>query len=315
MSATLLWADGDDLSVLHNQQDFNFTIPGGVGALVYGIRRKSGSRTSAWVKLTNASDGLIVSFGLDAIFATYWDATHTPQTISAVIPHRYVNVWTFIEVAFVFAGIAGTQEIHIAIQGNTLISAVGLDASRGGWSLTESIGSVFFDGGTEGNHAYFARINSAPPSFFGDLRPFPIAPDAAGSSAMFTPTGAATNHEACVSNNGDTSYVEGAALNDLDLYNYTALSTQISAGLNVKALASHVVSKQVGVTGGPGTDPIDMSTAIKSGATIDLQNDGVPGVGYTDKTRLYLTNPDTGLPWTIADVDAVEHGMKITALV
>jgi hypothetical protein len=122
----------------------------------------------------------------------------------------------------------------------------------------------------------------------------------------FTPLSGASNalmvDETLV--DGDTTYVQASTVGDRDTYNLGNLST---IPTTVDAVQLSAWSKK--------TDAGARSIALQavSGATTsDGPNYSLPSTTYTKQERLMITDPNTGLAWTGADVNALTAGPKVT---
>lgn len=101
---------------------------------------------------------------------------------------------------------------------------------------------------------------------------------------------------------GDTSYVIGENIEDKDLYNFVACG--LPADQIIKRVWVEATAKDP--SGG------DVALLMKSGSTEDEDDPKTLGSAYDIiKSSEYLTNPDTGEPWTESELDAVQAGMKV----
>lgn len=103
--------------------------------------------------------------------------------------------------------------------------------------------------------------------------------------------------------NGDTDYVQGSIVGDLDTYGFGDLST---TPLNVTAVQLSAFALK--------TDAVARSIALqaKSGAsTTDGASFGL-ATTYGKHERLMLVDPNTSAAWTAAAVNALTGGPKVT---
>jgi len=133
-----------------------------------------------------------------------------------------------------------------------------------------------------------------------DLRITTKSPNGAGSVAQWTPTGAATNWKAAEVQNGDTSYNADSTPGHRDLYAMSAASpvgAVIAVAVGLAARKDDAATRQV-------------RTLLNIGGT------DYPGVtktltsSFEAHSDLYLTNPATGLAWTLAAPDTIEAGVE-----
>ena len=103
--------------------------------------------------------------------------------------------------------------------------------------------------------------------------------------------------------NGDTDYVQGSTVGDVDTYglgNLTSTPTTIDA-VQVMAFAEK-------------TDAGSRSIAlqVKSGATTSDGANFPLAASYTKLERMLLTDPNTAAAWTLSGVNALQGGPKVT---
>ncbi|MCZ7543222.1 MAG: hypothetical protein M5R40_06635 [Anaerolineae bacterium] len=130
-------------------------------------------------------------------------------------------------------------------------------------------------------------------------------PDAAGDSAQWTPN-AGANWEAVdeVTPDGDTTYVASDTVDAVDLYNLAAPSLPGNAVIR-RVWASAVARKA------NAEDPDQIQVGLKSGATAAWSGDHALGTTYAlYSTPAHTVDPDDGQPWTPADLDGLQAGVK-----
>lgn len=129
-----------------------------------------------------------------------------------------------------------------------------------------------------------------------------LAPDGAGTATALILVGAATNWQANLTNDGDTSYVvQIAAGNNYDLYSIT--NTGVGAGTIEKVSVTNVAKNTAGGAGnGHVATELRTYATNYAGTITELTN------AYTAYTTDYATNPNTGNAWTWTEVDALEAG-------
>jgi len=161
------------------------------------------------------------------------------------------------------------------------------------WNATTTFDDIYIcDGsGTDNN------------DFLGNLYVESVIPNGAGTTTDFTPS-AGSNYQN-VDDTGlsddDTTYNEATADGDIDLYDMTALSTSGD-------IFAVQVQAEVRVTEG---DMRKVKLLARSGTTtgesgqLSTMNDTYGGREY-----VFENNPDTSLPWTQSEVDAMECGIE-----
>jgi PKD repeat protein len=126
-----------------------------------------------------------------------------------------------------------------------------------------------------------------------------LIPNAAGSSTQLSRSGAASNWEACISDDGDTSYVYTTNRNwRTDLYNLSDVS-----------LAGTINSVTVYIRARANANPTQASaqTAIRTGTTTYYGAMVTLTTSYAVHSTTYTTNPGGGA-WTWAQINALQAG-------
>lgn len=144
--------------------------------------------------------------------------------------------------------------------------------------------------------------------FLGDVRIIGILPDGGGTNTNWTIGGtspAATNYQSVNENpsNGDITFVSSNVIGTTDTYNYAALP---AAASQILAVVSNPTIRKDDA----GTRSV--VTRIRSGGT---EADSPTSVGliptYSMPEMIMEVNPVTGLAWTLAEVNAMESGLKV----
>lgn len=143
--------------------------------------------------------------------------------------------------------------------------------------------------------------------FLGDTRVELMVPASTAAVTGFTPTGAATDHEAVddLTHDGDTTYTAGTAVGHEADFGTTALSNEPSG---IFAVAIQAVAKKTDV----GTRSIqtritsDASTAASASRTLTNSYAFTP-------LQIVERDPDGNVPWTRAQLEAATIGVEVTA--
>jgi hypothetical protein len=217
--------------------------------------------------------------------------------------------WRYVEALVTVSSGAGVCTLKV--DGATWLSLVSQNTQATG---SAQIGQVQFGGGNVFNLAsefwlddiYINDTTGAYCNgFLGDVRVQASFPDGAGDDTDFTAS-AGANYAAVdeVSPNEDTDYVSSSTPGDKDTYTYGNLP---SASGNVKAVVVHARTRK----DDGGTRSI--RGLAKSGTTLGEGSDLAVGTDYAYLSTVFHTNPDTGLPWAIAEVNAAKFGVKVSA--
>lgn len=91
----------------------------------------------------------------------------------------------------------------------------------------------------------------------------------------------------------------------------TAGDNILCTGASMPTFALNVVGVQISALASCGaTGPTGAQLGIKSGGTEDWGATFLPAVGWTNISRLMTVNPVTGNPFTVAEVKAMQYGVK-----
>lgn len=234
--------------------------------------------------------------------------TRNGTTIGTGTTTIVANVFYFVEfMATISSSVtAGTCGVHLGG-----VSEIAIAGGTNTKNTSNAFASVIEIGSTSGpgtflwiDDLYICDSTGSPNNtYLGDVRVETIFPNAAGTSTSFTPTSGA--NYTCVNQvveDGDTSYVSSATVNNIDTYLFASLATTPTTvfGLqtDVTSRKDDAGSRQVAaVVRHAGTDYI--------GATIGLADN------YTLASEIRETNPATGSAWTATTVNALEAGIKL----
>lgn len=194
---------------------------------------------------------------------------------------------------------ASVGTCQIKIDGSLIYDGSGLDT--GGSDIT----SVSF-GSANSSDTYRDNIFLAD-DWQGELKSYLLKPNS-DTSVSWTPSAGSDNYAMVddVGHDGDTTYVETNVLNNVDLYGFENISTDVT----VKAAAINVVARKLDVG-----DRAIKQTA-RQDATDYLLNEIVLATGYPSTNgsaqRQVLNLCPDGTAWTPAKLNAIDWGVKVT---
>lgn len=226
------------------------------------------------------------------------------------------GAWFYLEVGATI-GVSGS--VTIRINSIPIMSLTGVDTKGASGVITMNRISVLTtSGGARSDniqntvvslaHHYFCDDSGPAPqnTFLGDIRVQTLLPNTAGDLTQFTPVGGAANWQnaATVPPNPTVDYNTAATVGSTDLFNTPSMSAldNYILGVQVKALCAKSDA-------GPRT----IATVIKSGTTTAQGTVVAPGTSSEYLVSTYSTDPDTGLQWTQAAVDAAQVGYTIVS--
>jgi hypothetical protein len=134
------------------------------------------------------------------------------------------------------------------------------------------------------------------------------APTGAGGTTGLARVGAATNWQAAATNDGSTSYVYCNTGTSTSAYDTYAITSSLSTA-NITSVVVHIVAGQIG---GP-PEGADAKTELLTHSTLYAGASNLSAIqaiigSYADYSTTYTTNPNTGLAWTTAEVNAMQIG-------
>lgn len=212
------------------------------------------------------------------------------------------NVWSHIEVKMI-CGAAGSAVVRV--NGITKLTTGTFDSRIASETLYRHLNfqgtpTVYFD------DIYCCDgSGSLNNDFLGVKQVVAIMPNAAGDSTQWTPSAGdnyATLDERPPS---EADYVQTDTPNNLDLYNFEALSSLTGGVVGVQL---NVLVKST-VDGFPWT----VKFPFKGTAQSDGDDVVVTSGTSTYMSRLLETNPDTGNPWELSEINAAQFGLKLVS--
>lgn len=132
-----------------------------------------------------------------------------------------------------------------------------------------------------------------------------LRPNGVGNSTQWAANGAGTNWGCVTSNDGDTTYISSATSGHIDLYTIDASalpSDAIISGITV----SHRIRREVGGINLTHSVRIRIGGTTYSGTNGTLTGASVSYILTTPGT--WATNPNSGVAWTVANINALEIG-------
>ncbi len=217
------------------------------------------------------------------------------------------GVWYYLEAKVKIDDTTGTVDVRI--NGSSVLALTGQDTRNGGNATSDQVilGATGLGGSwsVREDDWYINDLSgSAHNGFEGDSRIISLRPSGAGNYAQFTPsTGSNYQNVDERAVNNDTDYNASGTLNQIDSFAIDDVPTILPA-------PSVVQLNPWAKEDAAGTRSIAPLWRI-GGADYVGSNDALT-TAYQAFWQVYETNPATGLPWTVADINAAEAGYKLT---
>jgi hypothetical protein len=246
----------------------------------------------------------INAIGSIGIGIVLFDAGGNPTEVARGTTPISLNEWHLVEIHIGVANVGGIVEVRI--------DGV-LDVTFTGDTFTASSADIvylmFGDNATE----YFDDLalndlaGGVDDSWCGDGRIILLRPNANGDLSQLTGSDAnQVDNYLLVDDipaDGDTTYVEGATVDEKDLYN---LSPSNLANVTIFRVYAEARAKDTVAAGGLISLVVKTHAVEYAGPDVELLSVYNKRIFGTE----YLVNPQTGLAWTVAELDALQVGPK-----
>jgi hypothetical protein len=149
------------------------------------------------------------------------------------------------------------------------------------------------------------NVIGASVTYIGEIQGTTIVPAAltGGICTNWSTFGAGTPYAAVAVNDGDTSYIYDNNFGDCELF--TMPGSPLPSGANqVLSVTTEVVSRL------DSTDQRDVVTIIETGGQEYKGENFIQSSSYQTFNYNWLKNPNTGLPFTVSDIDNLQFGVQ-----
>lgn len=216
-----------------------------------------------------------------------------------------VNSWYYIELKVKIDNAVGTYEVKV--NESTVMDDTGVDTQISGNAFANRIYFFGEHGSSKFDDIYIldgtGAINN---NFLGEMKVEAVLPDGDTASADWTPS-AGLDHYALVDealSTEDTDYLETNVNDRKDLFTFADL---VDLGLTVYGLQINVETRVTDANSKNLRIPIDSNGLDYDTAQV------VSSTDYKVFTRVEETDPDTGVLWLPAAIDAAEFGIQLVA--
>lgn len=242
-------------------------------------------------------------------YLTVLRSTSNTEIARSAEPLLIEDAWKYIEMKVYISSTSGTVDVRV--DGQDVINLSGINTNPLGitdqTATTTGFGTGWVDADGQGLTDYYVcdGQGSLNNDFLGDVEVQTLYPNAAGNNSQWTPLSGDnyTNVDESVSDN-DTSYVYASSAGTIDTYEYDSMTavSGVVHGIQHNIWARKAMSGSVSVA--PVTRP---------NATDYTGESQTVASTYADLMVIEETNPDTGLTWTISEVNAAQFGQKVVA--
>lgn len=295
---------GGQAASLSNGDDLSLSLGAGHEELVVGFAIKVTASSVDRTLITYKSSANSVRMeirvdNLGRLKATRNGAFMSGTTASSLSS----TVWNYVEIRTKISSTVG--EVRILINGVEEVSFDG-DTNAG---TSDEVWFIDFDPILSSNIDDFYVLDttgSVSNTYLGDVRVETIYPASDAGPNDFVATGAGTTNADRVSEispiDDDTTYVEANTVGDAEQYGLGSLTGNAGTvhGIQVNVAAA---KQDAGAR--------TIKNSVTSGATTEQSAALSITDTYLIHRAMFAENPDTSLPWTEADVNALEAGFEI----
>jgi hypothetical protein len=225
------------------------------------------------------------------------------STAAGIFP---TTAWFYLETKVVVHDTTGSIEVRV--DGVQVYLATNIDTRPGTGTGIDSIQYYYWTTGSnrQVDDLYICNgSGSVNNDFLGDVRVATLTPNGNGASSQLVGSdGNSTDNYLLVDESppNASDYVGGTTSGDKDSYLMTDLPAGVSSVLGIQQVA-RLTKTDAGAK--------SAKHLIRMAATNYTSASFVLGAAWTTHTYVRETNPNTGVAWTIANVDAHEAGIEI----
>lgn len=270
------------------------------------------------INTSTVSDMRVIEFYDGATLQAYLTITNsTTITLSRgdgtsqgtfTVPTMSANTWYHWDMSITFNDSSGAMTLYF---GGTLIGTLsGKDLVNGGGQQITMISLGDTPGASNPVRRYDDLVIQPSTGLFPvtPIQIYYLAPTGSGSANDMSTdagAGAGTNYQKVDETppNGDTDYVQSATVGNRDLYSMANLSP--SEGFILAVVAQS--RTRLDTTGAQKL----IHTVKTNGSEYSGATEHSPTTSFVDYQTAFIVNPSTNDLWTIAEVNAIEAGVKV----
>jgi hypothetical protein len=209
------------------------------------------------------------------------------------------NVWAYIEFECVISATVGVFNIYV-----NSVQVLALSGVNTKGQTASSIDQLtLFPGANVNNQLADDFYMTSVASKLGECRVETVRPSADTAQKDWTPNSGATNfsrvNEAPI--DGDTSFISSSTAGQIDLYDFTDLS---SAPSTIHAVQTTVIARKDDATTRTLRSKVKSSSTTANGATTALST------SYAAIRDIFVNDPNTSSAWTGSTFNAAQMGVE-----
>jgi hypothetical protein len=237
--------------------------------------------------------------------------TTASGTYTTSVPVLTALAWRYIEMKVFISSTVGT--IDVRVDGDDVLNLTGINTNPVGIGVANTVGIGYNDmGHVYGNTAprytdYYVCDGTGATNndFLGDIEVQTLFPTGSGNNSQWSPlSGSNWENVEDGTPDYDTSYVYASLDGAIDTYTYSDM-TAVSGV--VRGIQHNIFARKAS-SGTVHVKPVSRPNATDfDGDSVALSN------SYQTILEVEEINPETGIGWTISDVNNAQFGQKVVA--
>ncbi len=218
-----------------------------------------------------------------------------------------INIWHYVEITATISDTVGTAEVRVNGSTTPDASFTG-DTKNAGTATTIDMvqfGSVTLSSILYADLYLLNDTGTTNNNFLGDVAVRSLSPNADGSFSQLTGSDGnqASNYQQVDELPFSSADYNGSANpGDRDTYNFTDLPAGVTTVYGVQVTTN--MAKSDATLG-------QSRSVLRTGGTNFYGPTQALSTNYISYLDMYDTNPDTGVDWTVSDVNGIEGGMEV----
>lgn len=287
----------------------NFNVSGGASKCIvgaaYNMNGISGFNSVSFLQIWDTTDAILFEIVVKSDgFFEFWKRQPTSALLGTATRSVNTGVWQYWE--FEWDRVAGTIKVYLDNVVQLNLTGQTLGSNNAG---VLHIGGFLTGPGFYVDDVYVADgTGSKWNSPAGDIRIYPIFPNAPGAVSDFLPVGATPNFAAVDEANpdGDSTYVESSTVGAKDSYEMENLASSLSGVIRGIQLQTYARKTDAGAA--------SMRMNVRSGTspnTVAAGDDKTLTTGYQWYWTPFYDDPVSGVPFTLSEIDNLQMQIEV----